>query len=74
MSGKIRKLKVKRIGSRKWQWLHTAEMTFDEAIQTLGQAVDEDPTIYAVRIDKLGGRWTEEFSGDREFNYIGVEV
>lgn len=70
----IRKIKAKKIGSQKWRWLQTAEMTFDQAIQQAKAAVEQDETIYTIKILWLGKGWSEEFSGDRNFNYIGVSV
>jgi len=74
----LRKAEIK-VALEGWREMEAGEMSFEIALQKVGQYVDDlkDSTpIVGVKVSRFGRQWqwVEEFSGDADFNYIGVEI
>ena len=69
----IRKVEVKVV-LEGWRWIDTSEMTLEAATTKAYQSADEIEGAYGIKVSRLGRVWVEEFSGDTDGNYIGVEL
>ena len=72
-TGQIRKIEIKVV-LEGWRWIDTSEMTFEDATSKAYQAADKVDGAYGIKVSRLGRFWVEEFSGDTNGNYIGVEL